>query len=1015
MPKYIPPVKGKQLKKSPTEPKVQFLPDVGASLMVRDLRDLKDDVVQTVNSELERVDVALENVEKKIDAKVKEVDKTLSDIEDTAVSLIKQLASVEVVKGEKGKDADEEKIIKNVMAKMPTKEQMLESIKPFLPTLDEKALTKKILAGIPASKASLKIIQENIEIDPMSVIEKIMALPDEARSKLQLGTSNISGLDQTMNAFRNQLGRGYLHGGGLSTVSHDTTLTGLGTPTSPLSVVGAPATSITGLISQGTNVTITGSGTIASPYVINSSGGGTPGGLNTQLQYNNAGVFGGISGATTNGTIVSLTNPLLGGATLTTSSVNGVTLVTGGTSSLYLSQDGTYSTPSGGGTVTSVSGTTNRITSTGGTTPIIDISAAYIGQTSITTLGTVTTGTLSTGAIISGVTMTLGSDASYDIYYRGATGVLTRLANGTTGQFLGANTSAAPTWQTPSGSGGITVGTTTITSGTTTRILYDNAGIVGEYTITGTGTVVAMQTSPVFTTPNIGVAIGTSLVASGVVTSDHFTSTSVVNQSFIAGGLTVGDTSRAPYPFTVVGTNNTTGVGDFGVMGDVQLGTTTNNTIGFQHGQADTAGTVQTTAGWDFIGKSHTIGAQSTSIAWATRNAGTFSEKMRLDSTGNFSIGSTTVTSLFNVGSAAQFQVTSAGHVLVEGVTSTGATGTGAFVFGTTPTISTPVINGISTGTGVSNAATVSTLVLRDTQGSAFAINFVDGFNTAATAGGSTTLTNTSNPIRVLTGTQTQTIILPVTATLTVGYQYQITNQSTGAVTVQSSGANNIIIMAAGTSALFTCVLASGTTAASWNVQYFADIVASGKSLSISNTLTLAGTDGTTMTFPSTSSTVLTTAQGTAVAAAAITSATTTINTSSATAPSSGQVLTATSSTTATWQTPAAGITWNTVSGTTQTAAVSNGYIANNAGLVTITLPTTAAVGSIIEVTGQGAGGWKLGQPASVLVNFGSITTTTGTGGSIASTNTFDSLRIVCIVANTTWNVLSAQGNLTIV
>lgn len=44
------------------------------------------------------------------------------------------------------------------------------------------------------------------------------------------------------------------------------------------------------------------------------------------------------------------------------------------------------------GTVTSVSGTTNRITSTGGTTPVIDISASYVGQSSITTLGTVATG-----------------------------------------------------------------------------------------------------------------------------------------------------------------------------------------------------------------------------------------------------------------------------------------------------------------------------------------------------------------------------------------------------------------------------------------------------------------------------------------------------------------------------------------------------------------------------------------------------------------------------------------------
>jgi hypothetical protein len=33
------------------------------------------------------------------------------------------------------------------------------------------------------------------------------------------------------------------------------------------------------------------------------TGGGTPGGSDTQVQYNNAGAFGGISGATTNGTI----------------------------------------------------------------------------------------------------------------------------------------------------------------------------------------------------------------------------------------------------------------------------------------------------------------------------------------------------------------------------------------------------------------------------------------------------------------------------------------------------------------------------------------------------------------------------------------------------------------------------------------------------------------------------------------------------------------------------------------
>jgi hypothetical protein len=56
--------------------------------------------------------------------------------------------------------------------------------------------------------------------------------------------------------------------------------------------------------------------------------------------------------------------------------------------------------------------------------------------------------------VIGGVTMTLGSDANWDLYTRNASGVLERIANGTTGQFLGANTGAKPTWQSPSGGGG---------------------------------------------------------------------------------------------------------------------------------------------------------------------------------------------------------------------------------------------------------------------------------------------------------------------------------------------------------------------------------------------------------------------------------------------------------------------------------------------------------------------------------------------------------------------------------
>lgn len=53
------------------------------------------------------------------------------------------------------------------------------------------------------------------------------------------------------------------------------------------------------------------------------------------------------------------------------------------------------------------------------------------------------------------------------------------------------------------GSTSLTVGSSSILSGTTTKVLYNNAGTLGEYTISGTGNV-AMTTSPTFTTPNLG-------------------------------------------------------------------------------------------------------------------------------------------------------------------------------------------------------------------------------------------------------------------------------------------------------------------------------------------------------------------------------------------------------------------------------------------------------------------------------------------------------------------------------
>lgn len=92
------------------------------------------------------------------------------------------------------------------------------------------------------------------------------------------------------------------------------------------------------------------------------------------------------------------------------------------------------------------------------------------------------------------------------------------------------------------------------------------------------------------------------------------------------------------------------------------------------------------------------------------------------------------------------------------------------------------------------------------------------------------------------------------------------------------------------------------------------------------------------------------------------------------------------------------------VTGTSQALAVNQGYQANNAGLVTFTLPSNAAVGTIIKIRGYGSGGWTVAQNASQQVILGAKgATTVGTGGSVSSTNRYDKITLFCAVANTTW------------
>lgn len=242
-------------------------------------------------------------------------------------------------------------------------------------------------------------------------------------------------------------------------------------------------------LAAGSNITLTPVGntiTIAS----SGGGGGTPGGLNTQIQYNNVGSFGGISGATTDGTIVSLNGAHLLNPTINGAGTGLATLVYPNTSS---SATITFPTTTGTLALTSqlTSGTVTSVSGSGGTTGLT------LTGGPITTSGTLTLG--GTLSIANGGTGQTTANTAFS--------ALVPSQTGNSGKFLttnGTNTS----WGTPTGGspGGSNQQVQYNNSGTFSgsNLYYDNVSgnngitttladaplhILGNSTITGPGTV----------------------------------------------------------------------------------------------------------------------------------------------------------------------------------------------------------------------------------------------------------------------------------------------------------------------------------------------------------------------------------------------------------------------------------------------------------------------------------------------------------------------------------------------
>lgn len=157
-------------------------------------------------------------------------------------------------------------------------------------------------------------------------------------------------------------------------------------------------------------------------------------------------------------------------------------------------------------TTRAIGGTTNRITVTNGDgvagAPVIDISASYAGQTSITTLGTITVGTWNGTAIAASFGGT--GQTTYvvgDLLYASATNALSRRAIGTTNQILSVN-GGLPTWQ--------NIGTLIPSSGVVAGT-YGDARHIPVVTVNAQGFVTAMALKAVCPFDSTGLISGGAL------------------------------------------------------------------------------------------------------------------------------------------------------------------------------------------------------------------------------------------------------------------------------------------------------------------------------------------------------------------------------------------------------------------------------------------------------------------------------------------------------------------------
>jgi hypothetical protein len=342
---------------------------------------------------------------------------------------------------------------------------------------------------------------------------------------------------------------GYLYANSSSAVTASTTI--------PIAALSYDFTTVNGQIcTLGSSCTITATGAdivVGTTTVSNGTSG--------YILYDNAGVLGNLV-TTGSGSAVLATSPFISNLTVyssftatglvtnadlvnTSTTVNGQTCTLGGSCTVTAAATGITV-----GTTTVSSGTTGYI--------LYD-NSGLLGNLATTGSGNVVE---ATSPSISDLTVT----SSFT-----ATGLVTNAALVNTSTTVNSQTcTLGGSCTVTAASSSITVGTTSVSNGTTGYILYDNAGVLGNLATTGSGNVVEA------TSPSISnLTVTSSFTATGLVTNADLvnTSTTVNSQTCTLGGsCTVTAVSASITVGTTSVSNGTTGYilyDNAGVLGNL--------------------------------------------------------------------------------------------------------------------------------------------------------------------------------------------------------------------------------------------------------------------------------------------------------------------------------------------------------------------------------------------------------------------------------------------------------------